>query len=262
MTYGVPPFPLTNTTHTIRLSTHNNSYTSVSTSIFRLFDCSEVQGEWYLTADFTVRCFEGEWNTFMGLAVLGILVFTLGIPLGLFVLLRRNRAHLYAEECPAAELAQHAGVKRRLGAVYEAYEPHSYYFDLIDMLRRLLLTGGLIVLGEASNVQIFLGGMVCACWLLVVVWRRPYGAYWDNALSAVLSFQLLIIILSGMALEIYRLTPSYAQDPVQRGAFGAFMVAASLFVIASSLFAIFVSVPCVRDRVVARCGSTSEEEDP
>ena len=92
MTYGVPPFPLTNTTHTIRLSTHNNSYTSVSTSIFRLFDCSEVQGEWYLTADFTVRCFEGEWNTFMGLAVLGILVFTLGIPLGLFVLLRRNRA--------------------------------------------------------------------------------------------------------------------------------------------------------------------------
>ena len=45
-----------------------------------------------------------------------------------------------------------------------------------------------------------------------------------------------------------------------QGAFGAFMVAASLFVIASSLFAIFVSVPCVRDRVVARCGSAPDEK--
>ena len=128
----------------------------------------------------------------------------------------------------------------------------SYYFDLVDMLRRLLLTGGLIVLGDSSNVQIFLGGMVCVCWLCLVVWKRPYTAYWDNALSA-LSFQLLIIILSGMALEIYRLTPSYAQDPYQRSAFGLFMVVASVLVIASSFFIIFISVPCVRNFVFAKC---------
>ena len=70
--------------------------------------------------------------------------------------------------------------------------------------------------------------------------------------------------MAGMALEIYRLTPSYAQDPYQRAAFGAFMVVASVFVIVSSLFAVFVSVPCVRDRVIAKCSGgkaryTSEE---
>ena len=239
-------------------------YTSVSTSIFRLFDCQEVQGTWYLSADFTVKCFEAEWNAYAAIAIVGIAVYTIGIPLVLFVLLRRNRAHLYADGCPEDELSRHAIVQKKLGAVYKDYEPHSYYFDLVDLLRRLLLTGGLIVLGDASNVQIFLGGMVCACWLCLVIWRRPYGAFWDNALSAVLSFQLLIIILSGMALEIYRLTPSYAQDPYQRAAFGAFMVVASVFVIVSSLFAVFVSVPCVRDRVIAKCSGgkaryTSEE---
>jgi hypothetical protein len=239
-------------------------YTSVSTSIFRLFDCQEVQGTWYLSADFTVKCFEAEWNAYVAIAIVGIAVYTIGIPLVLFVLLRRNRAHLYADGCPEDELSRHAIVQKKLGAVYKDYEPHSYYFDLVDLLRRLLLTGGLIVLGDASNVQIFLGGMVCACWLCLVIWRRPYGAFWDNALSAVLSFQLLIIILSGMALEIYRLTPSYAQDPYQRAAFGAFMVVASVFVIVSSLFAVFVSVPCVRDRVIAKCSGgkaryTSEE---
>ena len=191
-------------------------YTSVSTSIFRLFDCQEVQGTWYLSADFTVRCFEAEWNAYAAIAVVGIAVYTIGIPLVLFVLLRRNRAHLYADGCPEDELSHHAIVQKKLGAVYKDYEPHSYYFDLVDLLRRLLLTGGLIVLGDASNVQIFLGGMVCACWLCLVIWRRPYGALWDNVLSAVLSFQLMIIILSGMALEIYRLTPSYAQDRTSR----------------------------------------------
>ena len=118
------------------------------------------------------------------------------------------------------------------------------------------------MLGQSSNVQIFLAGMVCVCWLCLVIWRRPYVAFWDNVLSAVLSFQLLIIILSGMALEIYRLTPSYAQDPFQRAAFGVFMVVASIFVIVSSLFAIFVAAPCVRDRVVAKCSRSSTYVSP
>ena len=111
------------------------------------------------------------------------------------------------------------------------------------------------MLGDSSNVQIFLGGMVCACWLCLVIWRRPYGAFWDNVLSAVLSFQLLIIILSGMALEIYRLTPTYEQDPYQRNAFGVFLVIASVLMILAAFFAMVVSVPCVRDsQALRRCG--------
>ena len=64
---------------------------------------------------------------------------------------------------------------------------------------------------------------------------------------------LLLVILSGMALEIYRLTPEYAQDPYQRHAFGAIMMVASVFVIVSAAGIIFLSIPCVRDRVAANC---------
>ena len=223
-------------------------YTSVSTSIFRLFDCQEVQGKFYLTADFSVTCYEGMWSVFMFIAIAAIVVYTVGIPLVLYVLLRRNRSHLYAEGCPHEELSAHALVKRRLGAVYGAYNSHSYFYDLIDLMRRLLLTGGLIILGESSNVQIFLGGVVCLCWLCLVLAQRPYAAFWDNVLSGLLSFQLLLIILSGMALEIHGLTPSYDRNPYQRSAFGVVMVAASILVIVSALFAIFVSIPCIRER--------------
>ena len=97
-------------------------YTSVSTSIFRLFDCREVQGSWYLSADFTMKCFGPEWNALMAVAVLGMIVYTTGIPLVLFVLLRRNRRHLYADECPRGELSRHAIVKKKLGTVYKDCE--------------------------------------------------------------------------------------------------------------------------------------------
>jgi hypothetical protein len=47
-------------------------YTSVSTTILRIFKCRHVQGRWYLTDDFHVICFEGEWWFFAALAVCGI----------------------------------------------------------------------------------------------------------------------------------------------------------------------------------------------
>ena len=148
---------------------------------------------------------------------------------------------------------RHAEVKRRLGAVYSDYNPDAYYFDLVDMLRRLLLTGGLIILGESSNTQIFLGALICMAWLCLVLAKRPYRAFWDNALSVASSSGLLLVILSGMALEIYRLTPEYAQDPYQRHAFGAIMMVASVFVIVSAAGIIFMSIPCARKRAAAKC---------
>merc|ERR1711871_1170643 len=102
---------------------------------------------------------------FAFLAIAGIIIYTIGIPVLLFILLRRNRKYLYKSKCPYNEMHKHAEVKRRLGAVYDAYNPDSYYFDLVDMFRRLSLTGGLIILGESSNTQIFLGALVCVAWL-------------------------------------------------------------------------------------------------
>ena len=115
------------------------------------------------------------------------------------------------------------------------------------MLRRLMLTGGLILLGESSNTQIFLGALICTGWLCLVLARRPYEASWDNTLSVVSSSGLLLIILSGMALEIYRLTPEYAQDLYEKNAFRIVMMSASGLVILFAAATIIISIPCLRD---------------
>ena len=69
-----------------------------------------------------MKCFGPEWNALMAVAVLGVIVYTIGIPFVLFVLLRRSRHYLYADECPRGELSRHAIVKKKLGAVYKDCE--------------------------------------------------------------------------------------------------------------------------------------------
>ena len=184
----------------------------------------------------------------------GVLVYIVGVPLVLFVLLWRNRRYLYEDEEMRDDsrwMQKHTLVKRRLGAIYEAYGKNSYYFDLVDMLRRLLLTGGLIVLGEHSNSQILLGALVCMCWLCLLLSREPYKAHWDNALSSMLAFQLLVIILTGMSLEIHRLTPEFARDPVEEGAFSYMMVVATGIVLLVGVVTVIFAIPCVQQ---SNCG--------
>ena len=246
-------------------------YTSVSTTIFTLFKCEKIQGKWYLAADYSVVCLDAQYNQYVILALVCMMLFTVGIPLGVYILLFRSRKVLYPEHCVNTEdedqsglgrtFLKHAGANRRLSSVYEAYSPNAYYFDLVDLVRRLMLTGGLVLLGEQSNVQIFLGGLLCIMWLCLVLVMRPYDAYWDNILSGTLSLQLLLIIFSGMGLEIYRLTPSYMQDPYQAAAMGAFLVAASVVVIISGVLVVFISLPCLRDPLVDRCCRSSDDDD-
>ena len=231
-------------------------YTSVSTTIFRVFKCKEIQGQWFLEANYKVQCFQGTWWTYAVFAGAGVIIYIVGIPLVLFVLLWRNRRYLYEDEKKRDDslwMQKHTLVKRRLGAIYEAYGKESYYFDLVDMLRRLLLTGGLIVLGEHSNSQIFLGAFVCLCWLCLLLSREPYEAHWDNALSSLLGFQLLVIILTGMSLEIHRLTPEFARDPVEEGAFSYMIVGATGIVLLVGVVTVVFATPCVQR---SNCGES------
>ena len=86
---------------------------------------------------------------------------------------------------------------------------------------------------------------------MLVTVRRPYEAYWDNILSIILSLQLVLIMLCGMALEMNRLTPELASDPYEKSSFGMLMVAFSIVIIVTALGAIVVTIPCLRDRVAA-----------
>ena len=234
-------------------------YIGVATRIFRLFKCEEIQGTWYLTSDYTVVCFEGEWNKTSGTAYVCMVFFVVGIPLAQFLVLYHNRAFIDETACMDSIAAhrRHIRVKQQYGSLFKDYSPNCYYYDLIDLLRRLILTGGLIMVGGDKNsvAQVFLGILVSLMWLCLVLQKRPYKSQWDTALSAMLSFVLVLTLVTGVCLRLFQLTMDEA-DAYQREAFSSVMIATIAIILIVNVSAILASLPCLRPLIV-KCVGTS-----
>ena len=94
-------------------------YPGLSTKVFQVWKCQSVAGikGQYLVQDFNVICNEGEHMTFVVLAIGFLLLYIVGIPLAMLMLLCRNRKHLHDEQSP-----KHHAVKNALGGLYSQCE--------------------------------------------------------------------------------------------------------------------------------------------
>ena len=177
-----------------------------------------------------------------------IILYVLGIPGIQLYLLVRNRKHLHLHN----EMSHEDKVKQRLvekeyGSIYNNYTEECYYYDILDLFRRLLLTGGLIMMGEESIAQIFLGIIISFAWVSLLFYKRPYKAAWDNVVAIILSAHLLLTLVSGMALKLYDVTPG--QDEYQIAGFDFMLIFVSVLCVVLGLLSIIASTPCLRDRV-------------
>ena len=59
-------------------------YASVSATVMKTFKCSEVDGQWWLDDDYRIGCFTSKWNLYMPIALLGVIAYTIGIPVFVF----------------------------------------------------------------------------------------------------------------------------------------------------------------------------------
>ena len=132
--------------------------------------------------------------------------------------------------------------------MYLAYKKEYYYFDVFDLVRRLALTGGLILFGEESIVQIFLGTVISLFWLMALIHCKPYASEWDNFISISLGFQLLLTLIMGQSLQLFDLTPN--QDEYQRQGFGMVILVTTSLSLSVSVGTTILSTPFFRKNVV------------
>eukprot|EP00945_MAST-04E_sp_MAST-4E-sp1_P001515 g1515.t1 len=220
-------------------------YTGLSTRIFRVFKCDKVQDRYYLTADYSVECYGSNWWVHGSLAIVCMFVYVIGIPLVQFIVLWKNYAHLH--ESSALDQQAHRLVKKQFGSLYESYTEECFYFELIDLFRRLMMTAGLILVRQSSVVQALLGTITSLSWLLLVAIKFPYKAYWDNVLQIVLSSALLVSLISGMALKLFRLD-QHRKDDFEQAFFDILLITLTAGCITLGLLGLAITLPCCADR--------------
>ena len=79
--------------------------------------------------------------------------------------------------------------------LHKEYEPHVFWWELVEMLRRLMLVGLMVIVHNGSLMQLMIGTLCAAVLLFFQVQAAPYIEMADDYLASAASFSLLIFFV-------------------------------------------------------------------
>ena len=130
-------------------------YPPLSRRSLEYFNCSgNIDGKFYLTKDYTIECFTGEWNAMLPVAILSVAIYPLGIPALFAFQLWKHRKKLDDD-----------AVVARYGFLYEPYQREAFLWDIWEMLRKLLLTCVIVLIFPGKSFQVVFIALCNICFL-------------------------------------------------------------------------------------------------
>lgn len=152
-------------------------YSSVSYTVFRTFVCDSLDdGVSYLRADYSVTCDTRTHSAFRAYAAVMVCVYPIGIPFTFAWLLRFYRRDLSKperEEMPHLE---------PLSGLWGAYKPARYYYEVVECVRRIMLTGVAVFVVPGSAAQIAVVLLLAVVFLFVSESLSPFKSRVDMGL--------------------------------------------------------------------------------
>ena len=127
------------------------AYPGVSVTTLKTFKCVNIEDTWYLQADLRERCFTPAWWALATYATAMASVYTAGLPLLLTLRLRQYRNRLTSKEA-----------LQDVGFLYQVYGPHTYFWEVLELLRKLALSSLLIYFEQGSILQVTCAVVICA----------------------------------------------------------------------------------------------------
>jgi len=171
-------------------------FPGLSTKLFSMFNCRMFDGiddKYLLVQDYAIDCNQGEHVSYSVIAVVFLILFIVGVPLVMFILLYCNRKHLHD-----IKSKKHHMVKASLGGLYLQYEPSYWYFELLILLNKTIMCGGLVLLSPGSPSQVLCAIVIMLFHLLLVISNKPYLNYSEDVSSVVSALGLTLLYICAL----------------------------------------------------------------
>ena len=178
-------------------------YPGICVRCFLVLKCVQVDGlagtnghsGVVLMSDYSVECWQDHHNLYATISFVCIGLFVVGIPLGVLTTLWYHKRHLYDVKSP-----RHKEVIHEFGTLYLQYEPNFWYWEVIVIFKKMILTGVMCVVGAGSSAQLVIALLVVLVYMQLVLKLAPFVDNTDDWLSFTTSFQLLVTLLGGLLL--------------------------------------------------------------
>ena len=138
--------------------------------------CSE-----YLRADYSIQCQSPRYNHLLIVAYIST-AYILALPVASFTILWRLRRVILTtadgDTGPCTETIT------GLRFLFENYKASSWYWELIETSRKVVLTCGLILVGQESRSYIGLAWVIAGMYGVIFSWTKPIQDTFENRLMS------------------------------------------------------------------------------
>lgn len=171
-------------------------YSSVSAMVFQTFACDGLDnGDKFLRADYRIDCTSSKHQAFMIFAGVMIFVYPVGIPAFFAYLLFKGRGVLRNK----VERATSDNVQA-ISDLWVPYKPDRFYYELVECLRRILLTGVIVFIYPNTAAQVSITLVMAFAFVVVSLSLAPFASKWDARVSltghVVVFFSMYLALLS------------------------------------------------------------------
>jgi hypothetical protein len=111
----------------------------VATALEPLNCIERTPGEFYMYNNPSQQCFTGAWMQFVGLFGAFLLLYVIILPISIFVVLNRNRRN------------QTPQFMDRYGPLVISYKSKYYWYELVEMLKKILFIGVLTFIAPITS---------------------------------------------------------------------------------------------------------------
>jgi hypothetical protein len=169
-------------------------YSTVSTVLFQTFACDAIpNGGSYLRADYSVSCNTAKHTIYKIYSGLMILVYPIGIPALYAYLLWQQRKQLHTSTDPSTQSRDSNLSLRKTRFLWQTYKPALYYWEVVECIRRLLLTGTMVFIFPNTTAQPAIACLLAASAVVLVLWWKPHA---DSMDASIYVLGAIIVFLS------------------------------------------------------------------
>jgi hypothetical protein len=182
----------------------------VTMTIFQTFSCQDVDPDdvesgkdRYMMVDYSMSCSSSKYRFGLGWAIVSIFVYPVGIPLYYFYVLYSARHDIKNRETISSEgekWSRNAHLQS-IKLLFEFYQPHLWYWEVIETIYRLLLTGVLVVVSQGTGAQIIVGIVVVLFYLKVCDIYQPYEDPKVQTLRDICQWQIFFVFFLALILK-------------------------------------------------------------
>ena len=191
----------------------------------------------FLKVDFNVRCSSQEYRRSVIVAYCSIL-YIMFLPLAVLVVLWRHQRSLKKHGDRADDESTHSQhpvpeIVTGLRFLFANYNTRTWYWELVEMARKVTLTSGIILIGGESRAYVGLALIISGLYGMLFAFKRPIAEPFENSLMlsslAVTFVNLVIGVVSRIPVESAQSSLDSYMDHIM---FNALVFGANFLVIA------------------------------